>query len=407
MTSPATGARGGAVRPALLLAAAVAWSGVHVLSGLRARLQLDCPQAFAVALVVLVVAVAVALAPLAGRGDARMADGTAWALAAVPTALALLELPNVPDAVVAGHVTWWPAACAPVLAALGVRRRGRHAVLAAVAATAAVWLHLSARTGDPGASLLATTAVVDGLWVWALVGLGAGMLLEYSSGRVTWLLREAEEERVRRAAATARREAAATRRAELQRDAVPVLQAVLAAGRQGCIPPDLRARSAETGALLRDQLRAPALLDDALREAVRRARRRGCEVTVADDTAPGGPTLPGAVGEDARLADARALATAAVTALPRGSVAVRRPPDGVLLTVVVTADAEAARAVAARLEQVAAARGLTGLDVDVTVEDGAGEVFAELRPEVLPERRPEVLAERRPEQGPDSRLSGG
>jgi len=353
-----------------LVVAGWLWVGLHAVVALW---RLGEARSAGLTLLALAAVLAGSAVALSRRWGPRLSRRLAWGLALVPATAAALHSPQLDGAHADAQATWWPRAVGPLLVVMGLAGRGRQAVVGAAAGTAVLWFELSARLG--AATGLATTLLLAmPLWVWTLGGLGIHRLVVRSAAQVAALADAEAADRSREAAAVERGRAARARRNELQQSVVPVLHEVAERGSGGTVDAGLRRRCDELGQLLRDELRAPGLVDDTVRSVVAAARGRGVEVSLVDDARGTHPE------DEGMTAVVRRLVVAAVEALPHGQVSARRPADdAVLLTVVVHARQEAVAAVARAMRQVAARHRLAGLELDVGSDGEGGELFAQLR----------------------------
>lgn len=233
----------------------------------------------AISLYLVTTAVCVAVTPRTPPGEPRRAEPMPW-WAAI---LALVVAGVVPTATglalgdggarTATYGTWYVGGLGALMVVVMVRRR-----------TASAWI---------GAVLLSVGAMV---WLGPLDALGQGLV-----GSIVWigvahllvfLIDRAERDADQLAelqAVTSSWEAAQEgrereRRVQVQRALAvggPILTRVIAM--HGVLSEDERREAAIAEARLRDELRGPRLLDDAVRAEIDAARRRGAQVSVFDE----------------------------------------------------------------------------------------------------------------------------
>lgn len=243
--------------------------------------------------------------PLSGRR-------TTLVLVAVLVSTAMVTW-NLPSHGWPGYASWHLGADTFVLLALGLR--GRIALswvgMAAMAGLSVVWTVTTGQGAIAGINLVdrdAGTLLIGTMFALAFRGT-ARRVAEFHEADRLRAQQEAGSE-----AGKQERQYQSTR---LKTQVQPVLELVARGGEQ---TDDQRAGFRVLEASLRDEIRAGALLGEPLISSVRRARERGVDVLLLDDS---GGTLPG----DVVLREAVAWAAGAVDAIELGHVVVRlRPP---------------------------------------------------------------------------------
>ncbi|MDX2376999.1 hypothetical protein M4I32_09335 [Microbacterium sp. LRZ72] len=233
----------------------------------------------AIVFFVVVVAVCIFAIPRAGlRDPAKREPMPVWA--AVLAVLATLLLPSATGVAMFGgqdptatYSTWYIGGLGALMVVVMVRRRPWSA-----------WIGTALLTGGAMVWYGPLSALGQGL-VGSIVWVGVAHLLVFLIDRAE---RDAEQ-LAELQAVTSSWEAAQEgrereRRVQLQRALAvggPVLKRVIAM--HGVLTDDERHEAAMAEARLRDELRGPGLLDDAVRDAIDAARRRGAQVSVFDE----------------------------------------------------------------------------------------------------------------------------
>lgn len=172
-----------------------------------------------------------------------------------------------------GYATWYVASCGTLLAIMAARRRPWLAWLgiAFLAVYTVAW---------DGPAAIVTTGVVGSI---AWVGVAAALVraLQAASRETTSLIVAGREAVQWQAAQDAHLYERRDRLAQTSRLAGPMLRRIVDRG--GDLNEQQRQECRRLEAVLRDEIRGRALLDDGVREAVRAARHRGASVMLLDE----------------------------------------------------------------------------------------------------------------------------
>ena len=345
---------------------AVLWLAAH--APLPALLALDVTRAPALSLVAVAVVLAVCvplLRPLRGS-DLAMPSWAAWLTAAVMPAAGLAVMPFLPEEAWRTYGNWWPGATQVLAAALVMRRRRGAALAGELGSLAVIAGCVLAADADRAAVTIA--ALDQPALLWLSASLGVRALYDRTAREVSRYAADTRTAVAEAAAARARLQGARARREDLDLRTVPLLQRIAGAGPADPGWPELAREAAGAERQLRDDLHARALLDPAVRRALRAARARGCTVDVFDDRRRSD-------GEDAGfLAGVRTALAAVLPVCGRAHVTFRLPPAGRHATVSVDGTPAEADAAGRALERARPA----GLVADLDVVEGS--LWAELRP---------------------------
>lgn len=254
-----------------------------------------------------------------------------------------------------------PGLLSPALAMLVLRER-RGLADASAAAVVAVLLGLRATVGEGPLWGPETALLVGPVLVWWGWGVVAAHLVRTT--RIDLLRSDSAYARARerRRRTRERADAHERRRALLEVAAVPLLEAVAAA--DGPLDEHVRIQLTAVEKDLRAELRGRDLLDPSVRRSAAGARARGVRVDVVDHAPPGAdldvlPTL-------------RAMVADALAACADGEITARRPPHGLVLTLVHVGSPPSMRAVHAAVQAHADRLGSSSpVDVDVSADEDA------------------------------------
>ena len=218
---------------------------------------------------------------------------------------------NLPTDVWPGYASWHLGANAFVLIALGLRGR----VAASWVAMAAMTAICVAWTLSTGRSALDAIAFIDRQAALLLVGTIFSLSLR-PIARAIEKYHDSDRRRTAQEAETAAGERERQRQAARLRAGVkPILQQIAA----NQLTEQDRDHIRVLEASLRDEIRAGALLHEPLTSSVKKARERGVDLLLLDDS--GGVLPAGPIHRDAI-----AWAAGAVDAVEHGSIVIRMPP---------------------------------------------------------------------------------
>lgn len=259
------------LRRTLLIVLASLFSAYHMLFGLYAIDRVDHAGPVFVALALFAIATA---ATLWSTGQTRMPVWLAGFDLAVCVAIPLLVTSQLDPAASNGHATWYVAAVGTLMTIVGVRRRQWFAWIgvAFLVVQSVVW------TGQ--LQSLATLGVIGSV-VWvsiAVVMTHALAKAARDSAQFARVERQAAQWQASQEAHLSERQ---DRLAHTYRLAAPMLTEIARAG--GNLSSRQRQECRLLEATMRDEIRGRQLLNDAVRDEVMAARRRGTTVSLLDE----------------------------------------------------------------------------------------------------------------------------
>ncbi|WP_328292470.1 hypothetical protein OG218_06925 [Kineococcus sp. NBC_00420] len=333
--------------------------------------QHRAPALSLLALTVVLIVSAVAVRPLLGR-PLDLSTRAALGMALVVPLSGLAVTPFLDESLWRTYGDYWPGLTQIVVAALVMRRQWLPGLIAELASAAVLGVLVAGSDLPDRAVVFA--ALNQPAIVWFTASVGVRFVFDRTARDVARYDADTGRAIAAQASTQARDASARARREDLEHGVVPLLRRV-AMTRPGAPTWSLLSR----GALvlerqLRDDLRARELLDDTVRAGLREARARGCTVDVVDDRGTGVEDRPEFV------AAVRAVLAPALRVCTDARVTLRLTPGGRHATLSVDGSAADADAVATSL-RAAELRG-TPLTVETEVDllDGAGSLWADLRP---------------------------
>ncbi|MFB9375684.1 hypothetical protein ACFFKU_17795 [Kineococcus gynurae] len=284
------------------------------------------------------------LRPLLGRPLA-LGRRAAWAAAAVVPLSGLLVMPFLEPESWRTYPNWWPGAGQIIVVALVLRHRRLPAVAAVLASAGVITAGVLTAEDLPWSRGGTIAALNQPALLWLSASLAARHLFDATARTLARYSSEVESVAAERAATAARAVSDRSRRTDLEQTVVPLLSTVARTAPDDDAAWDTAARAARTlERQLRDDLRARALVDTRVRDALRVARARGIEVDVVDDRRTGSD--PGEL-----LAAGRGTLVVVLVHAARCRVTTRLPPSGTPLTIAVEGEPEVVDAVAAAVER--------------------------------------------------------
>lgn len=255
---------------ALILAVAASFSLYHVILGTYALNLPTDPAPVVAAMALYIVATAVSLWP---TSPTRMPLGVALFNLAVCVVVPLLVANQLDPTMELGYATWYVAAVGTLLTITVTRKQPLVAWLGAVflAVHATVWAGLD--------SLGSFGVIGSVVWVAAAVLLSRALA---KAGRDARQFARAEREASRwQAAQEAHLYERQVRLSYTNRMTLPMLHRIV--DQDGVLNDDEKLECRYLEAAIRDEIRGRRLLNDAVRDRVMAARRRGAIVTLLDE----------------------------------------------------------------------------------------------------------------------------
>lgn len=255
---------------ALILAVAALFSVYHVLLGVYSLALPTDPSPVLASMVVYLVATTLSLWP---SSPTRMPLGLALFNLAVCAVVTLLVTSQLDASADLGYATWYVAAVGTLLTITATRKRTLVAWIGAVflAVHTVFWA---------GFGSLGSMGVIGSVvWVAAAVLLSRALA---KAGRDARQFARAEREASRwQAAQEAHLYERQVRLTYTNRMALPMLRRIVDQG--GALDDDEKLECRYLEAAIRDEIRGRRLLNDAVRDQVMAARRRGAIVTLLDE----------------------------------------------------------------------------------------------------------------------------
>jgi hypothetical protein len=259
------------LRRTLLIVLAALFSAYHVLFAIYSIDRVDHAGPVFVALALFAIATTATLWTL---GQTRM---PAWLAAfdlAVCVAMPLLVTSQLNPTVSNGHATWYVAAVGTLMTIVAVRRRQAFAWIGVgfLAVQSVVW------TGE--VQSLATLGVVGSV-VWVSTAVVMTHALAKAARDAAQFVRVERQAAQWQAAQEAHLSERQNRLVHTYRLAAPLLTEIVRTG--GNLTSGQREECRLLEATMRDEIRGRQLLNDAVRNEVMAARRRGTTVTLLDE----------------------------------------------------------------------------------------------------------------------------
>ncbi|TFD29383.1 hypothetical protein [Cryobacterium cryoconiti] len=254
----------------LVLSLAAMFSAYHVVLGFYSLGQPQTPLPAILAIIVYAVATVVSLWP---TSPTRMPVWLAYFNVAVCAILPLLVGSQLDGSVDNGYATWYVAAVGTLMTVTATRRRSGLAWIGA----AILVVHTIFWAGP--AALVSMGVIGSVVWVAVAVILARALA---KAGRDARQYALAEQEATEwQAAQEAHLYERQVRLAQTIRLAAPMLRRII--DQHGELNAEQRQESRYLEAAVRDEIRGRKLLNDAVRDAVMAARRRGAIVTLLDE----------------------------------------------------------------------------------------------------------------------------